>query len=587
MGFTKSSPPTTTPELELKLACYSACHATINSVDHLGELLQSSTACEVKLHRTKCAALITKVLARCLLEDLVKDIGASQYSLLIDESTDVANEKQVAVVVRYFSTSLKKVVSTFLGLFTLEGSSAQQIAQGLLDFLTSVGLDFIRCIGIGTDGCNVMVGRNNSVYTHLRRKNENLMLVKCVCHSIQLCASKAVEVLPRSLEFLVGRSYSWFSHSSLRLQEYGKIYRLMNNGKEPLKLVQLSGTRWLSISGCCKRILEQWEELKLHFTICKDKYRCYDAENLSEMYRDPVNKLYLVFLNPLLQEFSRINKLFQLETGNPLKLVDCLQNLFRSLICRVLNPLYIPAAGERLLEVNLEDSATHLPLSAVDFGVLFNIEVAASKLNAEQEKDVKLRCRDFIFEAAKQVQLRLPPNIQLWHSMKSFSPENVLSQVKLPLQDVPLLKLFKGDVGLLDTQYRRLCLLPWKNVNKDGASFWVEVLDFKDASGESCFKEIAEFALSLLAMPLSNADVERVFSHMNLVKSRHRNRMKNPMLSGILHVRYGLKFRGVCCRDFQPTLNMLQLFNSKNMYGSEVDADDFPDESNTSDDDCV
>ncbi|KAG0414406.1 hypothetical protein HPB47_008440 [Ixodes persulcatus] len=84
-------------------------------------------------------------------------------------------------------------------------------------------------------------------------------------------------------------------------------------------------------------------------------------------------------------------------------------------------------------------------------------------------------------------------------------------------------------------------------------------------------------------MPLSNADVERVFSLMNVVKSRYRNRMKNPMLSGILHLRYGLKFRGVCCRDFQLTAKMLQLFNSKNMYGSAVvEAEDFPDESDTS-----
>ncbi|KAH6939682.1 hypothetical protein HPB50_020615 [Hyalomma asiaticum] len=211
------------------------------------------------------------------------------YSLLIDDSTDVPNEKQVAVVVRYFSTSLNKLVTTFLGLFTLEGSNAQHISQGLLDFLTKVGLDFSRCVGIGTDGCNVMVGKNNSLYTNLRRKNEDLVLVKCVCHSIQLCASKAIEVLPRSLEFLVGRSYSWFSHSSQRLREHGKIYQLINSGKEPLKLVQLSGTRWLCISSCCKRILDQWDEIKLHFTMCKDKYCCYDAEILSEMYRDPVN----------------------------------------------------------------------------------------------------------------------------------------------------------------------------------------------------------------------------------------------------------------------------------------------------------
>ncbi|KAH9365329.1 hypothetical protein HPB48_007595 [Haemaphysalis longicornis] len=51
-GFTKSSPPKITPEMELKLACYSACLATINCVNHPGELVQSYTACDVKLHRT-------------------------------------------------------------------------------------------------------------------------------------------------------------------------------------------------------------------------------------------------------------------------------------------------------------------------------------------------------------------------------------------------------------------------------------------------------------------------------------------------------------------------------------------------------
>lgn len=173
--------------------------------------------------------------------------------------------------------------------------------------------------------------------------------------------------------------------------------------------------------------------------------------------------------------------------------------------------------------------------------------------------------------------------------MKLFSPECILSQTKPPLQDVPLLKLFNGDIGLLDTQYRQVCLLPWKNATKnDTTSFWVEVLHFTDASDESCFKELAEFALSLLAMPLSNADAERVFSHINLVKSRLRNTMKTATLSAILLVRYDLRFRGVCCRDFQPTAKTMELFNAKNMYGSaEADAMDYPDLPDVSDDDCV
>lgn len=33
-----------------------------------------------------------------------------------------------------------------------------------------------------------------------------------------------------------------------------------------------------------------------------------------------------------------------------------------------------------------------------------------------------------------------------------------------------------------------------------------------------------------------------------------RNRMRNAMLRTILHNHYGLRLRGVCCRDFQPQL---------------------------------
>lgn len=54
-------------------------------------------------------------------------------------------------------------------------------------------------------------------------------------------------------------------------------------------------------------------------------------------------------------------------------------------------------------------------------------------------------------------------------------------------------------------------------------------------------------------MSLSNADVERFFSYMKGVKSRYQNIMKNPMLSGILYMLYGLKLQVLSAR--RPTYN--------------------------------
>lgn len=175
---------------------------------------------------------------------------------------------------------------------------------------------------------------------------------------------------------------------------------------------------------------------------------------------------------------------------------------------------------------------------------------------------MKNRCRDFLLEAAKQVQNRLPANVNTWESMASFSPSVILSQSKPQLATVSMLKMYSGDLGALDAQYQAINFQAWKTKDDCQAEqFWAEVLSDKDSSGEQCFKELALFALSLLAMPLSNADVERVFSQMNHVKSKLRNRMGQKTLSSILCVRYGLRTQGISCKDFVPSQEMLQRFN--------------------------
>ena len=142
--------------------------------------------------------------------------------------------------------------------------------------------------------------------------------------------------------------------------------RTINPGETPLKLAQLSGTRWLSIYDCCVRFLGQWDELKLHFQLCKNAKRCYEAELLYQMYCDPINKLYLQFLMPILQEFSRVKKLFQLEIGYAFKMLDCLKTCFRSLVPKILTPNAIPPSDLRLIDVNLDDTRNHMPLSVVN-----------------------------------------------------------------------------------------------------------------------------------------------------------------------------------------------------------------------------
>lgn len=115
-GVSKIKASNTIKANELKLAVHIACHSSIRTVDHLGEVVKEISCKDLSLHRTKCTALITKVLGPNMVQELRRDIGDSDYSLIIDEITDGTMKKKLCVVMRYPSYEKKKIITSFAGL---------------------------------------------------------------------------------------------------------------------------------------------------------------------------------------------------------------------------------------------------------------------------------------------------------------------------------------------------------------------------------------------------------------------------------------------------------------------------------------
>lgn len=116
-------------------------------------------------------------------------------------------------------------------------------------------------------------------------------------------------------------------------------------------------------------------------------------------------------------------------------------------------------------------------------------------------------------------------------------------------------------------------LVDWGDaVHMEPIDFWAKVGNYTDASGERTFSNLAAYALKILCLPISNADVERVFSQVNLLKNDLRNRMSQELLSALLYIRSSLRCyegeeRKKCrCPDFQPTENMLKAVQDSSFY---------------------
>ena len=171
----------------------------------------------------------------------------------------------LAVCVRYFSKKKHSIVTTFLKMVPLgESATSEAIGEAICKVIKNSRLTLEKLIGIGVDGCSTMVGVHHSLATYFRELVPHIVIFKCICHSLQLAASKASDTMPAHLHFMVRESYNWFSHSPKRLLQYRELHKCIMD-KVPLKLRQLSATRWMSMYECIGRIIDQWDALKLCF----------------------------------------------------------------------------------------------------------------------------------------------------------------------------------------------------------------------------------------------------------------------------------------------------------------------------------
>lgn len=232
--------------MDLRLAVYIAAHSAVRSMDHLGELLKilgkGSLLENLKMHRTKCSKLILNVIAPAMLHELIEDIGNQSYNLIMDESTDISVIKYLAFCVRYYSLTQKRIVTDFLGIVEVEKATGKILFNSTIEFLKKIGLNVENCIGIGSYNASNMTASEKGFFVFFNELVPRSQLIRCTCHSMHLCGSKASEQLPADLEFLVRESQNWFSKSALRRSQYEALYAVINDGDMPKNLVQLSAT---------------------------------------------------------------------------------------------------------------------------------------------------------------------------------------------------------------------------------------------------------------------------------------------------------------------------------------------------------
>lgn len=304
-------------DFELRLSAFFAEHnVAFQIVDHLVPLLKeiipdSKIIQKVTLGRQKCTNIVKNVLASSVTEDLINILKVNKFSILIDEGTDIGLNKTMCVLVRYVNPQNGEVNTKLLDLLELNAvdCSAEKLFCEFKNLLIKFELPITNVIGMASDGASVMVGKNNSFASRLLQSSRHAVVMKCVCHTSAIIASKACMTLPRAPEDLLRQTYTYLSGSSKRCSQLKEMQEFFQGGIK--NILHVSATRWLSLQKCVVRMLENWDVLLGYFRVAVVVDKLKSAELILKELENVCTHAYLLFLKYVLNYFNSINALFQ------------------------------------------------------------------------------------------------------------------------------------------------------------------------------------------------------------------------------------------------------------------------------------
>nr|CAI5849000.1 unnamed protein product [Callosobruchus analis] len=185
-----------------------------------------------------------------ILSTILKRINQSEiYSIIFDETTDTGNISQMSLIVRSVCNNI--VYEDFLGFidchkenYNCENTeigpilSGKVLASTVINVLNKHHLDLKKCVGIGTDGCSVMLGEQKGAVAELKKLLVNALKSPCYNHALNLSVSKTSKVQSvRNSMGTIKEVISFFSMSSKRMT----VLRKYNKSN----LIKLCETRWV------------------------------------------------------------------------------------------------------------------------------------------------------------------------------------------------------------------------------------------------------------------------------------------------------------------------------------------------------
>lgn len=558
---------------EIKISNFFAHHnVAFQTVDHLIPLLKDcfkdSKICQnLTLGRLKTTNIIKNVISQKETMDLSSQLRLTNFSVLVDETTDISANKLLCIVVRFINQE-GELCDRLLEVVTIDAKecTAEKVFQSFKNCLESKNIPLSKIIGFAADNASIMVGKHNSFMTRLQGETKALVVLPCICHSAALVASNACSKLPRTPEEFVKSIATYFSISPKRSAQLAEMQEFFKC--EQLKMLKLSGTRWLSMQHAVKRVLDMWDVLYHYFQVAKLEENSIQVNYIFDELNNSCTKAILLFLKYILNIFNTFNALFQSKKILVHELSRECKKIFYQNTSLFLLPQYLK------YDIDCRNPRHFKNLDDLDLGSECNSFLKS--LPKEVQLPIKKSCLEFLITASEDMQKRFPLNSDLFNNLHFLNP-NIAMDLDKP-EHLKTLKPVWEKFVYLDEIDGEQIEIEWKNIaiyfmndiyqkelflKKTITDFWFSLGQIKNFEDKFEFEKIYKLVRICLSLPHSNAETERVFSVVTDVKTKKRNKVGSEALNAVCISRFA---HSNCCLSFNVEKSHLELMKTKNLY---------------------
>ena len=475
---------------------------------------------------------------------IVNDIKNEYFAILVDESRDVSTKEQMAVVLRYVDKK-GHVIERFLEILHVYDTSATTLKQAIDAMFATHGLSISKLRGQGYDGASNMRGQFNGLRALILNENKSAFYVHCFAHQLQLALvavaknnSKidVVFTVVANICNIVGASAK--RRDILREAQANEILKGLESGElstgrglnQEMGLKRAGDTRWSSHYYAMLNLIVLYTPVivaleSIEKTSCAEKRG--EAVMILQMMRTfefafsiHLMKIVLGITNELSLALQRKDQ----DIVNAMDLVKITKQRFQQMR---------DDGWDSFLELVSSFCVKH-DIEVPNMDDMF-IPTGRSRRNAQNFTNMyHYRCDLFYAVIDLQVQelnnrfteantelLLCVACLNPSNSFAAFNKEKLLRLAEFYPNDFSTTEIMALD-DQLDTFIHDMRSKSEFLELKGIAGLALKMVEMKKDVVYHFVYKLVKFALIL---PVATANVERVFSAMNIVKSKLRNRM--------------------------------------------------------------